>query len=1060
MLGSIFRQQMRLRSIMMILCTLFLHNDRIIASTAVWRDLLRTADSLSTSVQYDSAITLASRALSEAERSHHTSDTVAATIIFRLGTYQFSKNDLREAEKSLRRSLIIRDSLLPAIHVDIAASCYELGRVYLVLLRLDETERLFTRATQIRIAIFGPNSPEVARGYIGQSSLRRLQLKYSESEELSHLALVVFQRDSTTYFHEMRKCVTILGDIAKDQAKYGAAIRYYSRGLALMESRLGVGHPETGTLVNRLATVYDGSGRYTMAEPLYRRALQIFEKSLGASNQTVASVMINLAGLYADIGRSSEADELFARALPMLENAVGKDNAIVGKSLLFIAGAQADRAHAVKNLKNYQRALAIFATDSVAMGPDYGKTLLLMGNANMSLGRFHEAESALVRAIPILERAVGNGHPSMISAILALAILNSDLGNHEKAEPLFQRALSQSERVLGTGHPIYAEILERYARHCRLQHLLPAALNVSVRAFALRKKTFSHDAVVMSERDALSYSERVRNAAAGVISAYLDSIGQAGFDSVVVSIALASKGQVSDEIFQRQQLLAAEVDPETSERADVLRSIKARLSELYANGPDERDGTSYKRKLDSLTRASNDVESDLARLSSPFRTNEKSDEFSAERIVQALPANAALVEYLRVERHQKELDSTIPLYVAILLAPSSSSLIVNLGPAAPIDSLITQYRRHINRIAKGSAQPSESDNSEYASIAASLVKAIWAPIESAMPDTGMLFISPDGLLDLVSFAGLPSREGGYLIEQHAIQYLSSARDLLRFQKSAPSGSGLLAMGDPDFNATTQQRREGRDTVVDTTLASSLSQLRSAPGDCLDLAGINVQRLPGTRTEIDLIGKLWRGNGPDKLWLCTGATASEENFKRLAPGSRMIHLATHGYYAPANCGHNESESDQPGTRKTPAINPLLTSGLFFAGVNNHRSKVSTPDDGILTAEEVSALNLNGTQRVVLSACESGLGEIAAGEGVYGLRRAFLMAGARTVVSSLWPVPDNVTSQLISSIYRENKLSAATLLRDAMLRTLQRERKRGQPDHPFSWASFISIGDWRN
>ena len=182
----------------------------------------------------------------------------------------------------------------------------------------------------------------------------------------------------------------------------------------------------------------------------------------------------------------------------------------------------------------------------------------------------------------------------------------------------------------------------------------------------------------------------------------------------------------------------------------------------------------------------------------------------------------------------------------------------------------------------------------------------------------------------------------------------------------------------------------------------------------------------------------------------GGDASEERFKSDAPGNRVIHLATHGYFLGGACDSGGAFVGE---------NPLLLSGLFLAGANLHGRDADSlgAEDGILTAYEVSAMDLEGTELVVLSACETGLGEMTEGEGVYGLRRAFQIAGARTVVSALWPVGDEETAELMGRIYQGGDLGIADVMRKVQMEEIHVLRSRGQVDHPFTWGAFIALGE---
>ncbi|MEW5925111.1 MAG: CHAT domain-containing protein, partial [Candidatus Zixiibacteriota bacterium] len=193
----------------------------------------------------------------------------------------------------------------------------------------------------------------------------------------------------------------------------------------------------------------------------------------------------------------------------------------------------------------------------------------------------------------------------------------------------------------------------------------------------------------------------------------------------------------------------------------------------------------------------------------------------------------------------------------------------------------------------------------------------------------------------------------------------------------------------------------------------------------------------------------------------GKDATEDCFKKEAPGSRIIHFATHGYFLEGICADDGREDDLSSDGEWAGENPLLQSGLFLAGANLHGKGADSAgvDDGILTAYEVSALDLSGTETVVLSACETGLGRIQEGEGVYGLRRAFQMAGVRTVISALWPVLDPMTSELFSSLYERSSLNISQALQQVQLNKLGELRAENKIDHPAQWAAFIVLGDWR-
>jgi CHAT domain-containing protein len=306
-------------------------------------------------------------------------------------------------------------------------------------------------------------------------------------------------------------------------------------------------------------------------------------------------------------------------------------------------------------------------------------------------------------------------------------------------------------------------------------------------------------------------------------------------------------------------------------------------------------------------------------------------------------------------------------------------------------------------------------------------------------------------------------DGTYLIERVPIHLLSSGRDLARLEDPGRLLTGLFALADPDYNASPIARLSTTDEQPDDSpLEQAEYASRSVRSGCGELNNITVEPLPGTRAEVERVTTTWGQINVDPVKVYLGAEASEESFKTEAPGNGVVHLATHGYFLEGIC--------QPEARRTWRMdsdigyvgeNPLLLSGLFLAGANLHGEGTDSlaAEDGILTAEEVVSMNFAGTRLVVLSACETALGEVKLGEGVYGLRRAFQMAGARTVISALWPVSDEATAELMGRLYEKGAEALAETMRRVQLERINEIRAENKIDHPFTWGAFIALGDWR-
>ena len=346
-----------------------------------------------------------------------------------------------------------------------------------------------------------------------------------------------------------------------------------------------------------------------------------------------------------------------------------------------------------------------------------------------------------------------------------------------------------------------------------------------------------------------------------------------------------------------------------------------------------------------------------------------------------------------------------------------------------------------------------------------LRRRIWDPVSQVPLDASRVLVVPDGTLNLVPLAALPIGQTDYLLEKGPIlHYLSAERDLVSTGEASSVGKGLLALGGPSFDdgalftalakpasprrpISGQSRPQATAPVADESslpLGASAS-FRGLNSSCPTFQSLRFDALPASRWEANEVASLWKELGHDSSAVAgarvlVGRDADERTFKRLSAGRRILHLATHGFFLGTTCasalngtrnvgGLTPRKKPQPGLQKTvnaaggtafqssaaSAENPLLLSGLAMAGANRRAAASAEEDDGILTAEEIGGLNLQGTEWAVLSACDTGLGEIKAGEGVFGLRRAFQVAGARTVIMSLWSVEDRSAMQWMRALY---------------------------------------------
>jgi CHAT domain-containing protein len=443
-----------------------------------------------------------------------------------------------------------------------------------------------------------------------------------------------------------------------------------------------------------------------------------------------------------------------------------------------------------------------------------------------------------------------------------------------------------------------------------------------------------------------------------------------------------------------------------------------------------------------------------------------------QAVALALPEGAALVEFVRylvydflavAARGESEWKPSRYLAFVLLAGRPDSPQMVDLGEAEPIDRMIATFRaattgeddtRGARDLGAVAAAPTSAPTSRPVADGADLYAAVFSPLLPALQGRTRLLLAPDGDLSRLAFEVLPSSPGRRLIDDYHVSYLGAGRDVVRFATASTTAAPHepIVVADPDFDLGRAAARAG-DTAMETARHSRDFSRES----------MHFGRLPGTRVEGERIAAML-GVTP---WLDTSALEARLKSCR---SPRILHLATHGFFlanqnAAGTGGHRGLGAWSEAATAGPAAklgvdleNPLLRSGLALAGANTWCRGGTPPEgaeDGILTAEDVSGLDLGGTEMVVLSACETGLGEVRTGEGVFGLRRAFVLAGARTLVMSLWKVPDEQTQELMEDFYRRvlQGQPRAEALRDAQLAL-----KARYPD-PLYWGAFICQGDPR-
>lgn len=832
------------------------------------------------------------------------------------------------------------------------------------------------------------------------------------------------------------------------QGRQAEARPLLTRSLEIREKVLGQDDILVANTLGALANNYDYTGDYASGEPLALRSLKIKEKVLGPDHPEVAHDLLELSASYQDRGEYFKAEEMQQRAWGILLRAQQTgtpDAAGVLESLAKTYYAMGDYPRAEEYS---ERGRAVWET---LLGPNHfhlAPSFTFLGRVAYDALDYLKAETMFQKALTLSEKALGPDHLDVTGYVNDLAMVYCTTGRYAEGEALYRRAISLHEREGALSHPVLQATLFGLARCLAAQGNSTEAVKFQTRASEIEERFLAVNLALGSERDKQAFVTSLSAGSSRNISLHT---GLAREDPAALHLAVTTilqrKGRVQDAVSTNLAGLRQRFSPEDQKLLDQWYELTSKLAMQVLNGPQKLPAMEYEEQVKALEQSRETLEAEMNRRSAGFYPLSKPATLSA--IQAAIPENAALVEFAvyrpfdpKAPDNQKAYG--VPRYVAYVVRGQKEVQWKDLGETNPVDAAIAGWREALR-------DPQRKDVKE---LARALDEKVLQPLRGMTGDATHLVVSPDGELNLIPFEALVDEQGRYALERYSISYLTTGRDLLRMQVARESKSQPMVVADPFFGepAGTPIVRAVRSNGK---LSSSTTARRSiTTGE--ELSTVYFAPLGGTAQEARMIKSLF-----PEAQVLTGQHATKAALKQVeAP--RLLHIATHGFFLLDAASNTKSEPAKTGVHGTRAIsasakieNPLLRSGLALAGANLNKG---SEDDGILTALEASNLNLWGTQLVTLSACDTGVGEVKNGEGVYGLRRAFFLAGSETLVMSLWPVSDYVTRELMTEYYGGLKkgLGRGEALRQAQLDMLKRKGRQ----HPFYWASFIQSGDWGN
>ncbi len=838
--------------------------------------------------------------------------------------------------------------------------------------------------------------------------------------------------------------------LAQTMNQYLTASSVFEQCLELVEKYYGNDHIFFGVVSNNLARLYYNMGIYNKALPMFQNALANFGKNDGPDSYNYGVTLDYLGNLYQTLGQYEKALEYYLMAHENFAVSVGKEHFSYGINLSNIGLLY-------KGLEQYSNALPYFeeaiTVATKTMGKNhwqYGTFLNNLAGIYQDLGRFSEALPLYRESVEHAERILGKNHSYYGLRLNNLANLLQVMGRLNEALPLLEEVKQNMMQSVGPDHLYYSVALMNLARlHCQMKNP-DVAVPVYREAYRNNYDNIRRNFAFLSENEKEDFAKSISgnfNTYRSFFSDYSVQMPELAAD--VYNIELSTKGMILQSGIQMRRSILQSGDERIVKKYDEWQAIRESIAKQYAQPVGSRIAD-----LKNSEQQAEVLEAELNSLSAAFQQSSLLGNVQWGDVQKKLKQGEVAVEFASFNYLIDEVETGKTLYVALVLRPGDVyPQLVRLFEQQQLDSLLlsSSDMKLVNNLYRGiTIFYQGGPEIDYGK---RLYELVWKPIEHLVADGSTVYYSPSGTLHQIAFAAIVDSDKKLLSDRYQLVQLSTTAMLAQASRFTAEKPSLIAL----FGGIAYEVDNNELLATADKIAKDKDFISRSISVELERGGTEWNYLPGTLTEINEIAALVKKK-KIKVQTFSGKEAVEESFKSLGGNNspRIIHIATHGFFFPDVLkSEGKSEMNLSGEEiYRSSENPLNRAGLLFAGANMAWSgyAIQGIDDGILTAYEVSNVTLGSTQLVVLSACETGLGEIKGSEGVFGLQRAFKAAGAEYLMMSLWKVPDAETAMFMKYFY-EQYLSGKSI-QDSFHYTQQYMKSKFR-EEPAKWAAFVLV-----
>ena len=983
--------------------------------------------------------------------------------------------DYKKVEALYQEAKLIRETVFGQKHLMYATSCSDLGSIYMAMSDFEKAEPLFLEAKKIIKKVVGNKHPLYAENCNNLASLYHDMSDFEKAEELYMEAKEIKKEVYGVKNISFGASCSNLATLYKDISKYEESEELFITAQNICNEDYGKEHPDYASISNSLAELYRITGNYQKAEQLYFEAKEIQGNLIGTNHPDYAVTCNNIALLYSAMGNYIKAIEYHQLAKKIQEKVLGKEHPDYSKTcnnlgLLCFKNGFYEHAESF-----YQEAKVIRAK---VLGKDHYSYAISCNNLAMlyhEKGNYLKADSFYQKAKNIYEKTLGKNHRDYATCVDNLALVYKSIGDGKKSEKAKIELYEKAERyaieakeiraaIFGKMHPDYGLSCDNLAYICEAignisskteertkfyekAELLYLESNSIVNLLAAQSAKFMTE----SEREYYLYADLIFNYEkyhSYFLTKREENKKLAGF---VYNNALTVKGQLLKSAVTMRKVVLHSGDTSLINKYDKMNAYGKILAKQYTLPVKKR---SY--DIDLLDEKINTLEKEITIAGSKTDKFKKLNDLNPtwQDIQKSLGDDEAAIEFIHfIDFNNKDSVFTRFYYALVLKKGFTYPKAIYLFNEEQLQTLL---KRELNESDYGFVKRLYSHSSMQSD---SLYNLVFKPVESSLKGIKTIHVSPVGLLNRIAFDALTCDSSSILSDKYNIYYTSSTATILNksgLNKEDISSTALF--GGIEYSLSVEEM---------TKIASKYKTRRSALVNMQDLSsmrtidtltrGVNWSYLPGSLEETEEIEGILKKNAVE-VTLYKDEQGSEEQFKELelnAPS--ILHVSTHGFYF-GDDKKSEMYKDMidKEVRFAHSYDPLLRSGFILAGGNSAFQGDKIPDDvedGVLTALEISRLNFFNTKLAVLSACQTGLGDVYGNEGVYGLQRSFKMAGVDYLLFSLWEVPDYQTRQLMANFY-QNWFSGMEI-REAfkMAQEYLKKEYAGEEGAAFAWSAFV-------